>query len=316
MTEAAVPAISAVIPTILRPSLRSAIASARQQTNASVEIVVVVDRAEVECSSDELAYAQGADQVLFTGGRRRGGYARNMGVSASTAPYVAFLDDDDEWLPEKTRLQVALFSERLPGMRDLVVGSRAIERHAVSRALSSPVPRTVIGNEQIEDYLFRKRTPSTGRSSFFTSSILVQRELALAVRWDESLARHQDWDWLMRVQRHRNVEFVHVAEVAMIYAIGSLHSISATSNWNRSLDWAADWKDTWARQTYTDFVTGQSLRYAVQGRSFQGVRKCSREILRSGAIPSAGPMLLALAGILPRNVLERMITRKRATPND
>src|SRR4051812_48690470 len=102
------PAVSAVIPTILRPDVVEAIRSAREQVGTeSVEVVVSVDRDRDDCSAEELRRISDADTVVFTGGGRRGGYARNRGVAAASGEWVAFLDDDDLWLPQKTAVEVA-----------------------------------------------------------------------------------------------------------------------------------------------------------------------------------------------------------------
>lgn len=302
--------VSVIIPTVLRPSLARAVAGARrQQGSAEIEVVVVVDRAEADCTQAELAPLDGADRVVFTGGGARGGRARNLGVQQATGDVVAFLDDDDEWLPAKTRLQLEQWTAL--GGCGWVIGARAVERLELSWTLSARVPENLIGQgSRIEDYLFLRRRAAVGRASFFTSCVLTDRATAAAVPWSETLPRHQDWDWLLRAQQ-AGARFGQHPDVAMVYRIGSPGSVSAGADWRTSLAWAERWRRHWSPQTYVDFVAGQPLRYAVQGRSAAGIVQCLSRIAHATRVPSAGPMVMAVGSVVPRPVVEQFLVTGR-----
>jgi glycosyltransferase involved in cell wall biosynthesis len=92
----ALPTVSVVIPTCDRPVLLArAIASARAQTAPAGEIIVVDD------GTDDGARAQPAAGVrVVRNDRARGpSGARNCGAASARGALLAFLDDDDEWLP-------------------------------------------------------------------------------------------------------------------------------------------------------------------------------------------------------------------------
>jgi glycosyltransferase involved in cell wall biosynthesis len=76
-------------------TLEAALASVEKQTHAPQQVIVVADR----CSdaTAEIAKRRGARVVEVHFGRAS--LARNAGVDRSTAPWVAFLDADDLWLP-------------------------------------------------------------------------------------------------------------------------------------------------------------------------------------------------------------------------
>src|SRR5690606_40884465 len=59
---------------------------------------------------------------------RGGGVARNTGITNSQGEYVAFLDDDDEWLPEKLEAQMQVFRENSPRMGAVYAGHRNVDR--------------------------------------------------------------------------------------------------------------------------------------------------------------------------------------------
>jgi hypothetical protein len=102
------PSVSVVIPTRNREHLISdAVEMALAQRDVDVE-VVVVDDASTDGTADVLAGI--GDPRLRVVGRREQGRlaaARNSGIEAARGEWVALLDDDDVWSPDKLRLQVA-----------------------------------------------------------------------------------------------------------------------------------------------------------------------------------------------------------------
>lgn len=105
--------VSAVIPTLNRaePVLR-ALASVHTQTRPPDEIIVVDDG-----STDDTARRVRAafPEVVYLHQDNRGvSAARNRGVSAAGGEWIAFLDSDDEWRPEKLERQCEAL-ERNPG---------------------------------------------------------------------------------------------------------------------------------------------------------------------------------------------------------
>ena len=125
--------------------------------------------------------------------------ARNLGVAAASGRYVAFLDDDDEWLPSKLLLQAeeALSIEATGHVP--VVSSRIFQRKAGRPLCSAVGPRRLLkSDERPEDYLFANRLVGLRRPMLPTSTLLTTREFAARHPWDPDLRRHQDWDWVLR----------------------------------------------------------------------------------------------------------------------
>lgn len=112
------PKVSVVIPTYKRvDTLDRAIDSVLKQTYSNIEIIVVDDNnpeTEGRIAAEKLMgkYAENL-QVNYVQHpyNKNGSAARNSGVRASTGEYVAFLDDDDEFLPDKIESMVARLSE-------------------------------------------------------------------------------------------------------------------------------------------------------------------------------------------------------------
>src|SRR5215831_9254853 len=107
--------ISVVIPTLQRPKLLlRAIGSVLRQTHREIEVIVVVDRPDPDTVSAVQSVNDPRLRVLVSPHHLTAAGARNFGVDHSTGEWVAFLDDDDEWLPNKLERQIAFASGRGP----------------------------------------------------------------------------------------------------------------------------------------------------------------------------------------------------------
>jgi glycosyltransferase involved in cell wall biosynthesis len=102
-----------IIPSYNRPELlKRALASVYEQTSKPERVYLVIDESE---SPEKYAFLQDYDErleVSYTGGSAGGAKARNQGLEKVTANYVFFLDDDDEWLPQKIEKQIRLLESR------------------------------------------------------------------------------------------------------------------------------------------------------------------------------------------------------------
>jgi glycosyltransferase involved in cell wall biosynthesis len=101
------PLVSIIIPTRNRSDMLSmALDSVRAQTLANYEVIVVGNGQDPEQAeaSRQAAIAQGAQYYELPEGNLPA--ARNLGIRMSKGAWIAFLDDDDLWLPNKLERQV------------------------------------------------------------------------------------------------------------------------------------------------------------------------------------------------------------------
>jgi glycosyltransferase involved in cell wall biosynthesis len=103
--------VSVIIPTLNRASkVARAISSVLSQTISDYEIIVVDDGSTDRTSSALTSF--GSHIRVMTHPQQLGvSAARNTGVKSTTSPFIAFLDSDDYWLPEKLAVQLSFFLE-------------------------------------------------------------------------------------------------------------------------------------------------------------------------------------------------------------
>jgi len=105
------PRISVVIPTRNRSGLLAVtLASVADQTEKVAEVVVVDDASTDETDVVVRKFTEEGMPVTYVRNPHPlgGSGARNKGIAVAQGDYVAFLDDDDDWLPEKIERQADL----------------------------------------------------------------------------------------------------------------------------------------------------------------------------------------------------------------
>jgi glycosyltransferase involved in cell wall biosynthesis len=104
--------VSVIIPTYNRPKwLPEAIDSVLNQTYHDIEIIVVNDGSTDDTEKVLEPYMDKIRYIYKENGGPSPSSAVNAGIAAAKGEYIARLDDDDLFLPEKTELQVKMFEE-------------------------------------------------------------------------------------------------------------------------------------------------------------------------------------------------------------
>lgn len=249
------PLVSAVIPTRGRPELLlGAIRSVLRQTWPRMEVIVVVDGPDAATAAQLERVRDARVRTVFLERACGGSDARNAGVHAARGGWIAFLDDDDEWLPEKIERQmgaVAAMPEWFP-----VVSCRVI---AQSASASRVLPRrTYQAGEAVGDYLFCREGLRDPGGLLQTSTLLASRELLLAVPFQAGLAMHQDWDWLIRVTAHTGVGLRMLSQPLAVWRVEEGRaSVGRSPDWRASLGWIRRMRPLISRRAFSWFVAVQ-----------------------------------------------------------
>src|ERR1017187_5273729 len=102
------PLVSVVVPTVRRMTLVvRAINSVLAQTMGDLEVIVVVDGPDPETSAALALIPDRRLRVIHNEISLGPGNARNMGGGVARGFWIAFLNDDDECLPQKLERQLA-----------------------------------------------------------------------------------------------------------------------------------------------------------------------------------------------------------------
>jgi glycosyltransferase involved in cell wall biosynthesis len=232
------PEISVVIPTRNRPAaVVHAVESVLAQTFRELEVTVVIDGPD-EATALSIAKVQKRDARLHVIALERnvgGCGARNLGIQASRGRWIALLDDDDQWLPQKLEMQLAAVAEiDLQRTQPIV----ATKLYAVTGDGRKMVwPRTE-PTEPLSEYLFCRNTWSYGDAVLQTSTLMAPRALFMRIAFSEALKKRQDYDWLLRAAGEHDVRVILVDSPLAIWKIwydGT--SVSNRADWQFSRDW-------------------------------------------------------------------------------
>ena len=201
------PLVSVVIPTYHRAfaMLAQAIDSVREQTYAPTEVIVVSDNPPDSDYAFAVAKGMAAyPDVRYIQLERNSGapVARNRGIREARGELIAFLDDDDVWLPHKLELQVPCFDDPAVGLvycRGYMVDGDDV--YDVSKRTDYFNARWGFRRSVTFDELLV-------RDSIGTTSQAVMRKSCLEKcgGFDETLKARQDYDrWLAITKQYKAV---------------------------------------------------------------------------------------------------------------
>jgi glycosyltransferase involved in cell wall biosynthesis len=195
-TSATQTRVSVIIPTRNRHRLlEQAIRSAQALAGDGLEVEVIVGDNQ---STDETAQVCDARGVKRVVAKTLGpAAARNAAMRVATGEYIAFLDDDDAYLPSALKSHLLLLAS------DPTLGaasSQVLSCDPEFRPIRKPYP---------------ERAPRDGRAFGFwlrhfpqVGSLVVRRSAAEEIgEFDETLIAAEDWDWNLRLALKYRVGF-------------------------------------------------------------------------------------------------------------
>lgn len=184
------PAVSVIIPTLNRNALlQEAVQSVLRQSFPDFDVIVVDDGSEPEVEPTCVANGDERIQVVRQAHRGRSA-ARNRGLAMAKGKYIALLDDDDAYLPQKLEVQVA-YLEQHPHAAVVSGGARYVDERGCEMGDFAPWE---------EGYTVTFRDALYG-TRMVTSSVLFRRELldTMSEWFDPEMDLAEDGDFFVRL---------------------------------------------------------------------------------------------------------------------
>ncbi|OGS71119.1 MAG: hypothetical protein A3F91_08330 [Flavobacteria bacterium RIFCSPLOWO2_12_FULL_35_11] len=198
--------VSVVIPTYNRvKTIARAINSVLNQTYKKLEILVVDDGSTDNTEKIVRNFKDDRIKYIRHPYNKGGGAARNTGIRASMGEYIAFLDSDDEWLPEKIEKQLNVFHKSNDSLGVVYTGFQHVDEYGQINKQVIPKER---GNLSLK--ILEWNCIGTA-STILVRSIYLKRING----FDETFPSCQDWDLYIRLSKICLFEFV--AELLVRY---------------------------------------------------------------------------------------------------
>lgn len=218
------PMVSIIVPTYNRENvIERAVNSILRQGYEAYE-VIVVDDGSADHTADVIGKIQD-DRIRYIKLPENQGvaHARNVGIQEAKYDYIAFLDSDDEWMPDKLELQMKKLMNAPKQVGLVYCRMEGMQREGKDRYLcpSRDFRDTVLEGNMFELLLWK--------NVIGTPSVLIRKEcLEQAGGFKETLQCLEDWELFLRIARNREIGFVDEVLVKVHKSEGS---VSTNAPW-------------------------------------------------------------------------------------
>jgi glycosyltransferase involved in cell wall biosynthesis len=283
--------------------LSRALASALAQTAVSLEVVVVDDGSVDETARSLAAVDDPRLRVVSLGVSHGVSHARNRAIAEARGEWIAFLDDDDVWAPEKLQLQLAAAD----GVRNPVIG------------YAGCVYVDADGN-----VIRRRRTPDLGefpqglaQTNLIggPSGVIARTEAIRALDgFDPLLSTLADWDLWLRLVRLG--EIFATPEIVVGYRLHEANMHAAdVAGIRRELAYLRQKHAAFAEAAGSEIGSAEFSLWLVKRYRESGRRiDAAREYLRLARLQRRPRQLVRAAAMLVRPKLGNGIVDPTAEP--
>jgi len=194
------PEISAIITTFNRANfLKKAIRSALNQTFKDFELLILDNNSTDETETVVKGFPD--KKIKYIKHRPLNiSQARNLGIKEAKGKYIAFLDDDDDWLPNKLKDQIEIFKKEKDPEVMMIYGG-FIRTYANSKKTEKYIPQS---KGKITATLLWQKDPVTGSAS----NPLIKKEIFKKIGgYDEKVLTGEDWEFYLRLSKKYKINF-------------------------------------------------------------------------------------------------------------
>lgn len=217
----AMPQVSVIILTRNRPQfLVKAINSVLNQTFTDFEIIIVDDASTDETPQVIKSFEDKRIKSIRNNINRGAAGSRNEGLKIVKGEYVAFLDDDDEWLPQKLELQIRVLGKENRELGVVYTGYYKWDLDT-GNAISSIIPQK---KGKVSEDLF-------AQNWIGNSTVLVKHACFQDVgEYDENLPIGEDHDMWIRIAKKYEFDYIEVPLVKY-----GVHNQQITTNYRKKI---------------------------------------------------------------------------------
>jgi len=209
------PKVSVVIPTYNREEfIGQVVSSVLAQTETDFEILIV-DDGSTDSSANRAATLVEANKhlrVLQHAKNKGAQAARNTGIDAASGEWIAFLDSDDQLLPDSLEVRLRKAAE---------AGVEVVHSECLLLDLESSTPRP-FGIPPLSGSVYRSLLENPGPA--FPGFLVSKRALEQIGGLDESIVAYQEWDTAIRLARY--YDFAFVSQPTFVYDCRHTNALS------------------------------------------------------------------------------------------
>lgn len=207
--------VSVIIPTHNRAELlKTAIRSVCEQTYSDWEAIIIDDHSSDQTSEIVHAFQDDRIKYLQNHGKSGPSTSRNLGISAAIGNYIAFLDDDDEWLPCKLEKQLAILDKSPASVCGIYSNRIKIDKHSGNTISAHLNADTLRGNLLYQLML---------KNPIATPTLVVRKSCLDEVGcFDENMSYMEDRDLWIRLALRWDFEYIDEALVK-VFMHGNEH---------------------------------------------------------------------------------------------
>jgi len=262
----------------------------------ALEVVIVDDGSITECPDLKVLRDRRVRMVRHTTSRGVSA-ARNTGMEVARGRWLAWLDDDDLWAPDKLAVQLGRI-----GTAVIVYGAAVAVDSTFRVTERWPAPST----EGLLPALFRGNVIPAGSSNVMASAAAVKA----VGGFDETLTHLEDWDMWLRLVRRGPAAKCDDALVA--YVMHSKNRHLGVHDFMGEFDRFAAKHTAWAADIGLTFDRALFARYPATVMRVLGYRRAAYwHILRHGLFPVTRKHVRSVAGFVLGERVVRAYRRPR-----
>ncbi len=197
------PIVSVIIPTYNQANfIDKAIESVLQQTYQDFEIIVINDGSTDNTEEIIRGFEDKRVKYIKKYKKNRGiSIARNIGIKVARGKYIALLDSDDEWLPEKLDKQIKILQDGSPELGVVYSNLCYIDKKGKNM--------NKLRNPKKEGYIYKDLLG--GNYVGTPSTLLIRKECFNRVGlFDDLLNSQEDWDMWIRIAKYYRFALIKI----------------------------------------------------------------------------------------------------------